>query len=120
MLKPPQNADDFALRIIRIMCHSRASEESGEALYQEILSLLKSGKDISSPLKRQGPAKWQSIWSYRLQFYDRYRQATDKLQCIERLPGIGPVSRDQVALAFGVPLDCTDSLKRTKEDAKSA
>jgi hypothetical protein len=102
-IQPPASADEFAGEAIYVICNSGMAVTVGTYLAERCLVALATGQSATTVFNHPGKAPaidW--IWQRRHMLFEEYRRAIAKLDFLERLPWIGPVTRHHLAKNLGV------------------
>lgn len=107
--KPPENADEFALEVVYVICNSGMNNKVARGIYERCRFLLRSGKTVKGNIlgKSGKAAAIDQIWRDRAELYARYMtRSTDerRLAFLADLPWIGGITKFHLAKNFGV--DC--------------
>jgi hypothetical protein len=101
-IQPPASAEEFASEAIYVICNSGMAVTVGTYLAERSLAALAEGQSATSVFGHPGKAPaidW--IWERREQLFEQYQAAEQKLEFLETLPWIGPVTRYHLAKNFG-------------------
>ena len=101
-ISPPASADEFASEAIYVICNSGIAVTVGTYLTERCLTALAGGQSATSVFGHPGKAPaidW--IWARREELFEQFMSAELKLDFLETLPWIGPVTRHHLAKNLG-------------------
>jgi hypothetical protein len=101
-IQPPASAEEFAGEAIYVICNSGMAVTVGTYLAECCLVALATGQSATTVFGHPGKAPaidW--IWQRRHTLFEEYRRAIAKLDFLEGLPWIGPVTRHHLAKNLG-------------------
>jgi hypothetical protein len=98
----PTDADEFARRVIYVICNSGMRVTVAGPIFQRCLVELDGGRSATRVFGHpgKGPAIDQ-IWRDRAAIFQEYRVVGAKLDFLEALPWIGPVTKHHLAKNLG-------------------
>ena len=98
----PSDAEDFADRAIYVICNSGMRFSVARPIFERCMVALRQGHSASAAFQHPGKAPAiDSIWRRRGQYFDEYRCAIAKVDFLESLPWIGPVTKHHLAKNLG-------------------
>jgi hypothetical protein len=101
-IQPPKTAEEFAEEAIYVICNSGMAVTVGAYLAMRCMDALKSGHSATSVYGHPGKAPAiDALWQARQLHFDGYRAARSKLEFLQQLPWIGPVTRHHLAKNLG-------------------
>jgi hypothetical protein len=102
-IRPPTDADEFALETIFVICNSGMNNIVARGIFNRVRDLLQTGKPVSGNiLGRSGKASAiDTIWAEREQLLQSYLAAPDRLAFCRTLPWIGGITCYHLAKNFG-------------------
>jgi hypothetical protein len=101
-IEPPADADDFACRVIYVICNSGMRVTIGAVIAEKCVSALKSGRAATEVFGHPGKAAAiDVIWARREALFEGYRRASVKLDFLAELPWIGKITKLHVAKNLG-------------------
>lgn len=104
-IRPPKNAEDFALEAVWIICCSGMKETVARKIEERILDAIRDGVPVTNVFGHRGKAAAiETIWKERHRLYQEFIIADDKLSYLETLPWIGKITKFHLAKNCGV--DC--------------
>ncbi len=102
-LKPCDNSADFFLHYLFVVCNSGMKAQIARVIYQNILQAIVDGKDISKVFNHKLKVKAiKIVLKHQGMFFDLYQNARDKLDFLETMPHIGPITKYHLAKDLGV------------------
>ena len=104
-LQPPENAEAFAEHAIYVICNSAMTNATAVLIYERCMAALSAGEKAADVFKHpgKGPAI-DMIWRERASLYANYIAADDKVEQLQTLPFIGPVTAHHLAKNLGADL----------------
>jgi hypothetical protein len=101
-IQPAETAEEFAAAAIYVICNSGMNNRVAGPIAVRCLAALASGASATSVFGHpgKGPAI-DAIWQQRAVLFARYRSQDDKLEVLNELPWIGPVTRHHLAKNLG-------------------
>jgi hypothetical protein len=100
---PPSTPDAFARAAIFAVCEASVAPEFARRTYQRCMVALAAGATARLGFRHIGKAEAVDlIWRDRHQLYQGYLASADKLEFLDTLPWIGPVTRRRLARRLGV------------------
>jgi len=98
----PDSADTFASEAIYVICNSGMKVTVAEPIYQRCMHALTEGQSATTAFGHpgKGPAI-DEIWARRLELFDGFQAASDKVEFCADIPWIGPVTKYHLAKNFG-------------------
>lgn len=101
-IKPPTDAEDFALEAIFVICNSGMKNTVARGIYERVAKELYAGGTAHNKFGHVGKASAiDAIWVDRLALFERYMAADDKLAFCASLPWIGGITKYHLAKNFG-------------------
>ncbi len=101
-ITPPENAEDFALEAIFVICNSGMKNTVARKIYEKILGQLSQSAPVSEVFGHKGKVQAiETIWNNRSELFETYMQAEDKLASCAALPWIGEITKFHLAKNFG-------------------
>ena len=99
----PVTAESFAERAIYVICNSGMRFTVAGPIFERCMAALRDGRSARSVFNHpaKGPAI-DEIWLRRSEYFDGYRRAIAKLDYLEALPFVGPVTKHHLAKNLGV------------------
>jgi hypothetical protein len=99
----PEDADEFACAVIRVICGTGVSERVGRMTYERCLRALLGGSSARLGFRHPGKAEAiDLIWRDRHRLHREFKASADKGAYLGTLPWIGPVTRSHAAAALGL------------------
>lgn len=99
---PPKDADDFACRIIYVICNSGMRVAIGAVIAEKCVTALKNGRAAAEVFGHPGKAAAiDVIWKQRGALFEGYLRASVKLGFLAELPWIGQVTKLHLAKNLG-------------------
>lgn len=98
----PVDAAEFARRVIYVICNSGMRVTVAVPIFERCIEELEQGRSATGVFGHpgKGPAI-DSIWLDRAGHFDGYRDAEAKLDFLQGLPWIGPVTKHHLAKNLG-------------------
>ncbi len=101
-IRPPATTDEFASEAIYVICNSGMAVTVAAPIAKRCLDRLREGGSAADVFGHPGKrAAIDQIWREREALFEGYRSATSKLEYLESLPWIGPVTRHHLAKNLG-------------------
>jgi hypothetical protein len=101
-IKPPTEADDFALEAIFVICNSGMRNTVARQIYEKVRNALCRGRPAGSVFGHLGKAAaMDRIWRDREVLLTAYQTTEDKLEWCALLPWIGKTTKYHLAKNFG-------------------
>jgi hypothetical protein len=101
-IQPSNNADEFAGEAIYVICNSGMAVTVGTYITERCLTALALGQSATTVFGHPGKAPAiDQIWAQRTELFQGYQAATKKLEYLQTLPWIGPVTRHHLAKNLG-------------------
>ncbi|TPM55328.1 hypothetical protein FJ959_18135 [Mesorhizobium sp. B2-2-4] len=101
-LKPPVDADDFALEAIFVICNSGMKNTVARRIFEKCRDELYRGGNARNVFGHLGKATAiNDIWNGRAALLERYNAALDKIEFCASLPWIGDITKYHLAKNFG-------------------
>ena len=101
-IEPPTSADEFAKEAIYVICNSGMAVTVGAPVARRCIAKLEEGGSAAEvfghPGKRQAI---DDIWQDRDKHFVAFQAASSKLEFLQSLPWIGPVTRYHLAKNLG-------------------
>jgi hypothetical protein len=98
----PTHADDFAARVIYVICNSGMRVTIGAAIADRCVAALREGKSATEAFGHAGKAAAiDTIWQQRSKLFAEYTRTSAKLEFLGGLPWIGKVTRHHLAKNLG-------------------
>lgn len=102
-IKPPTDAVDFAQEVIFVICNSGMKNTIARNIFERTIKALSEDRPARSAFGHPGKAAAiQSIWDRRIEFFDAFRMASNKLSFLAGLPWIGEITKYHLAKNFGL------------------
>src|SRR5689334_4547840 len=101
-IEPPKDAEDFATRVIYVICNSGMRVTIAAPIAEKCIAALREGCSVADVFGHPRKAvAIDLIWRDREALFERYRGSTAKLDFLETLPWIGPVTKHHLAKNLG-------------------
>ena len=101
-IAPANSADDFAARIIYVICNSGLKATVAGPIYQRCMVAVSSGTSAASVFGHLGKSRAiDNIWHAREELFRRHLAENGKVDDFEALPWIGPVTKHHLAKNLG-------------------
>ena len=101
-IDPPMDADDFAARVIYVICNSGMRVTIGASIAERCVTALRQGRSATKAFGHPGKAAAiDIIWQQRASLFAEYAKANAKLEFLGSLPWIGKVTRHHLAKNLG-------------------
>lgn len=101
-VQPPQSADQFAKEAIYVICNSGMAVTVGAPIAARCITRLQDGGSAADVFGHPGKrVAIDIIWRDRAEHWANYLAANAKLEFLETLPWIGPVTRYHLAKNLG-------------------
>jgi len=101
-IKPPEDAEDFALEAIFVICNSGMKNTVARGIYERVVKQIYAGGPVREVFGHPGKAQAiETIWFDRRDLFSRYMAADDKLEFCGALPWIGGITKYHLAKNFG-------------------
>lgn len=101
-IKPPADAEDFALEAIFVICNSGMKNTVARGIYERVRAALYRNETPHSVFGHEGKASAMLvIWANRQGLFDCYNRAPDKVAFCASLPWIGNITKYHLAKNFG-------------------
>lgn len=101
-IKPPVDADDFALEAVYVICNSGMKNTVARGIYERVAKELYAGGTAHNKFRHVGKASAiDAIWSDRHSLFVRYMAAPDKVEFCASLPWNGGITKYHLAKNFG-------------------
>lgn len=104
---PPKNAEDFAAETIFVICNSGMKHTVARGIFNKVMRALVSGQSSNTAFGHKGKcAAINQIWETRAALYGEFMATPEvvRVEWLETLPWIGPITKFHLAKNFGV--DC--------------
>jgi hypothetical protein len=101
-IRPPEHADEFATQAIYVICNSGMRVTVATPIFERCMRNLAAGSTATVVFGHpgKGPAI-DEIWRQRQMLFEGYGDAIAKLDFLETLPWIGPVTKYHLAKNLG-------------------
>jgi hypothetical protein len=101
-IEPPGDADEFAARVIYVICNSGMRVTIAAPIAEKCLVQLRSGGSARDVFGHEGKAAAiDTIWATREQLFEEYCASRVKVDFLETLPWIGQVTKLHAAKNLG-------------------
>lgn len=101
-IEPPADAEDFAARVIYVICNSGMRVTIGAVIADKCISALKNGQSATDVFGHPGKAAAiDAIWNDRDALFQGYLSASAKLDFLAELPWIGEITKLHLAKNLG-------------------
>lgn len=101
-IKAPDNADDFALEIIFVICNSGMQNRVARKIFDRILEALRVGRPVGEVFGHKGKVSAiNHIWANRVDLLAQFHRAADKLEWCGELPWVGNITKYHAAKNLG-------------------
>lgn len=104
-LGPPATAEDFASEAIFVICNSGMKNTIARTIYDRAMAAIGEGRSVLEVFGHKGKAAaMDAIWADRKVLLAMYRACAtdaDRLEMLEALPWIGPITKFHLAKNFG-------------------
>lgn len=101
-LTPPNDAEDFALEAIFVICNSGMKNTIARKIFERITAAIQQDESAGTVFGHKGKAAAiDEIWRRRDALLDDYLKAADKIAFCETLPWIGGITKYHLAKNFG-------------------
>lgn len=101
-IRPPTDADDFAARVLYVICNSGLRVTIAAPIADACATALRKGQSATEVFGHaRKAAAIDLIWRDRHMLFERYRRAIAKLDFLVGLPWIGPVTKHHLAKNLG-------------------
>jgi hypothetical protein len=101
-IEPPTDADDFASRVIYVICNSGLRVTIAAPIAEACVTVLREGRSATEVFGHaRKAAAIDLIWRERHTLFEQYRRAIAKLDFLAGLPWIGPVTKHHLAKNLG-------------------
>lgn len=101
-IQPPENAEDFAMEAIFVICNSGMKNTIARKIFNKIVIAIGEGQSASTVFGHAGKAAAiDDIWRRREELLHAYFNAADKVEFCATLPWIGPITKFHLAKNFG-------------------
>lgn len=101
-IKPPVDAEDFALEAIFVICNSGMKNTVARRIYERVVQELYDGGTAHNKFGHSGKSSAiDAIWSDRNDLFARYMAADNKVEFCASLPWIGGITKYHLAKNFG-------------------
>lgn len=102
-IKPPEDADDFALEAIFVICNSGMKNTVARGIYTRVVQAIRAGKPARSTFGHPGKAAAiDYIWGMRAELFAAWNNSTNQLEFMATLPWIGEITKYHLAKNFGM------------------
>lgn len=100
---PPPNATEFACEVIFVICNSGMRYTVALGIFNRVMDALEAGQSATTAFHHRGKtAGIDYVWQQRPQLFAAYVAAADKLEYLETLPWVGPITKYHLAKNFGL------------------
>jgi len=101
-IAPANSADDYAGRIIYVICNSGLKATVAGPIYHRCMVAVSNGTSAASVFGHPGKSRAiDSIWHAREELFRRHIAGNGKVDDLETLPWIGPVTKHHLAKNLG-------------------
>ena len=101
-IQPPASADAFAEEIIYVICNSGMAVTVGAPLAKRCIARLQQGGSAAEVFAHPGKQRAiDDIWRDRSEHFACFQHSSAKLEFLQSLPWIGPVTRYHLAKNLG-------------------
>jgi hypothetical protein len=102
-ISPPSDAEEFAARVIYVICNSGMRVTVAAPIAERCLLALQEGRSVTETFGHPGKASAiDGIWQQREALFERYLSATVKLDFLGDLSWIGRVTKHHLAKNLGL------------------
>ena len=102
-IAPPEDANDFAARTIYVICNSGMKATVAGPIYVRCMAAVTAGVSATIVFGHLGKSRAiDDIWLSRERYFSDYLAAIGKVDGLELLPWIGPVTKHHLAKNLGV------------------
>jgi hypothetical protein len=106
-LSEPSEPDEFALDVVFVICNSGMRNTVARGIYERCRHALQEGRPVAEVFGHRGKVgAIETVWQHRRELLQQYLAlpSTQRLDFLEQLPWIGPITKYHLAKNFG--LDC--------------
>jgi hypothetical protein len=105
-VKPPTSADEFALELIYVVCNAGMRWKAARIIFDRVRQALLAGEPAASVFgsRSKAPAI-ERIWRLRAALFAGYQALdndADRVEYLDVLPWIGPITKWHAAKNFGI------------------
>lgn len=101
-IQSPESAEAFAREAIYVICNGGMAVAAGSSVARKCIDRLAAGGLATSVFRHPGKAAAvDQIWQRRHELFEGFLIATSKLEFLEGLPWVGPVTRYHLAKNLG-------------------
>jgi hypothetical protein len=101
-IEPPTDAEDFASRVIYVICNSGMRVTIGAVIAEKCTGALTSGRSATEVFGHPGKAAAiDAIWKQREVWFEGYLSASVKLDFLAELPWVGEITKLHLAKNLG-------------------
>lgn len=105
-LRPPGNAEDFALEVVFVICNSGMQNVVARAIFERCRHSLLGGGSAFDAFKHSGKSRAiDTVWRERVRLYAEFMGAAERgaaLEWLATLPWVGPTTKYHLAKNFGL------------------
>ena len=102
-IKPVSKPLDFFCEYAYVIVNSGMKNQIARKIWDKIVQALREDKQVSAVFRHSGKAKAiQDAWLNHKEMFDAYQAAGDKLQYLDQLPFIGPITKMHLAKNLGM------------------
>lgn len=101
-LAPPADAEEFARAAIYVIANSGMKNSVAMPIYDRCIRALEHDRKVRRVFGHPGKARaMEIIWKKRLELFEGYLAAIDKIEFCASLPWVGPVTKLHLARDLG-------------------
>lgn len=102
-IKEPRFARDFFYEIAWVIVNSGMKAQVAQGICQRVAVALTAGERVRTVFNHPGKAKAiQDLWDRQNVIFAQYKKAGDKLEFLEAIPWIGPITKWHAAKNLGM------------------
>lgn len=105
-MSPPKDADDFFREYCFVVCNSGMKHTVATRIFHKVIRALNLGESARTVFGHPGKTRaLDAIWRARVSYFNAYLKMPDdrgRLDFLECLPWIGPITKFHLAKNFGV------------------
>jgi hypothetical protein len=99
----PESSCAFALECIYVIINSGMKQQIARKIHEKALDAIVAGASVTTVFGHKGKAAAiDHIWKERDRLFDEYCASTDRLEFLESLPWVGPITKYHAAKNFGM------------------
>ena len=101
-ITPADDADEFASRVIYVICNSGMANTVATIIYERCITALNAGQTVTSVFRHPGKSKAiDAIWSQRETLFEAFQQSLEPIATLQSLPWIGEITALHLAKNLG-------------------